>query len=135
MAEQAAAAGRGRLADNYPILNQIVAAGQGGFLVVFGILGFFVTGFDNFSGSHGEKLGWFSLNPLANVVNIVIGAYALASSTSHRRATTCLKWLFLSNLFLFLYGAYAASNQNDSYLASNGFTTGLHLVLALLVHW
>lgn len=41
----------------------------------FGVIGFFFTGFDNFTENTGERLfGIFAINPFANFVLIAIGA-------------------------------------------------------------
>lgn len=54
-----------------------------------GILGFAVTGFDNFAGqTFDEKLIIFALNPLHNVVHVLIGVVWIAAGRSHAGAKT-----------------------------------------------
>ena len=64
------------------------------FAVVFGvvyllivILGFIVTGFDDFAGkTYEDELLVFPVNPLHNLVHIALGAVWLAAAGSHDRA-------------------------------------------------
>jgi hypothetical protein len=54
-----------------------------------GILGFAVTGFDNFAGqTFDEKLIIFALNPLHNIVHIGLGVVWIAAGRSHAAAKT-----------------------------------------------
>ena len=54
--------------------NQQFAALSAAIYVVAGLLGFLVTGFDDFAGDTDEKLIILGLNPLHNVVHLVLGA-------------------------------------------------------------
>ena len=57
---------------------QILALVFGAVYLLVGIVGFFVTGFDNFAGnSQHEMLLFFMINPLHNIVHIVIGIAGL----------------------------------------------------------
>lgn len=49
--------------------------------VTIGILGFFVTGFDNFVQNTGDSLIGFSINPMHNLVHLLIGAFLIIMST------------------------------------------------------
>jgi hypothetical protein len=49
--------------------------------VTIGILGFFVTGFDNFVQNTGDTLIGFSINPMHNLVHLLIGAFLIIMST------------------------------------------------------
>lgn len=52
--------------------------------VLIGLLGFLVTGFDNFAGKTFEdELIVFPVNPLHNLVHIALGAVWLAGSSRH----------------------------------------------------
>ncbi|MCE5290845.1 MAG: DUF4383 domain-containing protein [Nocardiaceae bacterium] len=51
-----------------------------------GVLGFLVTGFDDFLGNTDEKLIILGLNPAHNVVHLVLGTAWLAAATSERSA-------------------------------------------------
>jgi hypothetical protein len=49
--------------------------------VTIGIVGFFVTGFDNFVQNTGDTLIGFSINPMHNLVHLLIGAFLIIMST------------------------------------------------------
>jgi hypothetical protein len=51
-----------------------------------GVAGFAITGFQPFFGHHHETLLVFAVNPLHNVVHVVLGAAWLASCAGHRAA-------------------------------------------------
>jgi uncharacterized membrane protein YuzA (DUF378 family) len=46
--------------------------------LIIGLLGFFVTGFENFASETNETLLGFEINPLHNIVHVVIGAAGIA---------------------------------------------------------
>lgn len=100
-----------------------------------GLIGFAVTGFDSgFASPDGELLlGVFEINPLHNVVHLVIGVVGIVLATGLRRATT-YGWLLLVGYGLaFLYGlAVAGSDEAANFLALNWGDNWLHLVSALL---
>lgn len=55
--------------------------------VLIGVLGFFVTGFDEFAGrTYDDQLIIFPVNPLHNIVHLALGALWLASAGSPNRA-------------------------------------------------
>jgi len=62
--------------------GQVFAGVFGVIYILVGITGFFVTGFDDFAGMTGEELIVFEINPLHNVVHIVIGLAFLAGASS-----------------------------------------------------
>jgi len=57
-----------------------VALAGGVFYVGIGIIGFFVTGFGNFTQNTGDTLIVFSINPAHNIVHLVVGTFLLAMS-------------------------------------------------------
>jgi hypothetical protein len=66
---------------------QIFALAFGAVYLLIGILGFVVTGFDNFASEiYSEELVFFPVNPLHNIVHLAVGALWLASSTRHSTA-------------------------------------------------
>ncbi len=66
---------------------QTFALAFGAVYLLIGILGFFVTGFDGFAAeSYNEKLIVFPLNPLHNLVHLVIGAVWVGASRRHDTA-------------------------------------------------
>ena len=55
--------------------------------LLVGILGFFVTGFDNFAGkTYDDILILFPVNPLHNIVHLAVGALWIGSAAKHATA-------------------------------------------------
>ena len=65
---------------------QRFALGFGIIYLLVGVAGFFVTGFHPFAGMHHEKLVVFAVNPLHNIVHVVLAVAWLASAPNHRAA-------------------------------------------------
>jgi hypothetical protein len=110
---------------------QLLALAIGAVYTLVGILGFFVTGFDNFASETNETLLGFEVNPLHNIVHLVIG---LAGLALWRRLDTARTygWLLAAGYGLaFIYGLFAAGNSDINFLSINGADNGLHLVSAL----
>lgn len=66
--------------------NQQFAALSAAVYLSAGILGFLVTGFDDFASDTGEKLIILGLNPLHNVVHLTLGALWLGAAFSSNNA-------------------------------------------------
>ena len=101
-------------------------------LLVWGLAGFLVTGFSDFTGGTQEQqvIG-FAVNPLSNVLHIVLGALGLLARTGARRARWYGIGLFLVGAALFAYGALAA-DDGGAPLNLNWPTSTLHALFALL---
>jgi hypothetical protein len=55
--------------------------------LVVGIVGFAVTGFDSFAGkTYNDELIIFAVNPLHNVVHILLGAVWIGAASTHANA-------------------------------------------------
>lgn len=110
-----------------------LALGLGMAYVLVGVLGFFVTGFDDFAGVTGEKLlGIFEINPLHNVVHLLIGLGGLA--LYKRRDTARAYGLALAVGYgaTFAYGlATAGEDSAANFLSLNAADNGLHLLGAV----
>ena len=104
-----------------------LALGIGVAYVLVGVLGFSVTGFDDFAGRTDEKLlGIFALNPLHNVVHLVIGFGGLA--LWRRRDTARAYGMAL----VAGYGAtFAYGLATEGVLNLNAADNALHLASAL----
>ncbi len=77
--------------------------------LAIGILGFAVTGFDNFFGeTFDEKLILFPVNPAHNIVHILIGAAWLAGSRRHDSAKMINLVIGVAYLAVFLLGLLGA---------------------------
>jgi Domain of unknown function (DUF4383) len=97
---------------------------------LIGVVGFFVTGFDDFAGHEGDSLLGFEVNPLHNVVHLLIGVLGLVLS---RRLSTAraFGWLlFIGYGAVFVYGLIIDKNSDANFLALNGADDVLHVVSA-----
>jgi len=56
------------------------------FYVAIGIIGFFVTGFSNFTQNTGDTLIGFAINPFHNLVHLGIGLFLIIMTTSFSTA-------------------------------------------------
>ena len=110
---------------------QLLALAIGVVYTLVGIAGFFVTGFDNFAAETDKTLLGFEVNPLHNIVHLLIG---LAGLALWRRLDTARTygWLLAAGYGLaFIYGLFAAGNRDINFLSLNGADNILHLVSAL----
>jgi uncharacterized membrane protein YuzA (DUF378 family) len=119
-----------RTSDRHPA--QWLALIIGAVYTLVGIAGFFVTGFDGFAAPEGELLLGFEVNPLHNIVHLIIGLAGLALSNRLDRARL-YGWLLAAGYGLtFLYGLFVAnSDEPGNFLALNTADNWLHLVSAL----
>jgi hypothetical protein len=62
--------------------GQIFAGVFGAIYILIGIVGFLVTGFDDFAGSTGDDLIVFEINPFLNLVHFLTGLVFLAGASS-----------------------------------------------------
>ena len=100
--------------------------------LVVGLAGFLVTGFDGFvEHDHSQTLVGFAINPLHNIVHIVIGLAGIALWSTAPRARTYGWLLFIGYGAAFVYGLVVANNPDANILNINGADNGLHLVSAL----
>ena len=111
--------------------SQLLALAIGAVYTLIGLLGFLVTGFDNFAAETDKTLLGFEINPLHNIVHLVIG---LAGLALWRRLDTARTygWLLAAGYGLaFLYGLFAAGNSDINFLSINGPDNVLHLLSAV----
>src|SRR5215212_12093131 len=112
---------------------QILALVFGAVYLLVGIIGFFVTGFDDFAGNeqHEMLLGLFMINPLHNIAHILVGVAGLLLGRTLAGART-YGWL-LAGLYgaLFVYGLFAAGEDWD-FLNINAADNVLHIATALV---
>jgi Domain of unknown function (DUF4383) len=76
--------------------------------LLVGIAGFFVTGFDGFASEHGEKLIIFHVNPLHNIVHILIGVVWIGAASSHDSAKSVNVLIGVAYLLTFVLGLFDA---------------------------
>lgn len=112
--------------------NRLLATVFGVVYLLVGLLGFAVTGVDNFAGTEGDTLIVFDVNPLHNIVHLGIGGLLLAASrtvSSARAANTGVGAVYLAVgvLGLFLIGT------DLNILALNGADNVLHFASAVVL--
>ena len=117
---------------------QQLALAFGVVYTLIGIIGFFITGFGDFFGNangmtmqHDETLLGFMINPMHNVVHVLIGVVGIALSRTLSGART-YGWLLAAGYgAAFLYGLFAVGQDWD-FLNLNWADNILHLVTALV---
>jgi hypothetical protein len=112
-------------------LPQILALAFGAVYLLVGVVGFFVTGFDNFFEHGDESLLFFHINPAHNVVHIVIGIAGLLLGRTLAGARTYGWLLAVGYGAAFVYGLLAVGEDWD-FLNINAADNGLHLATALV---
>ena len=110
---------------------QLLALIIGAVYLLVGIVGFFVTGFDDFFGHDtNETILGFEVNPFHNIVHILIGAAGLALARTLAGARTYGWLLAVGYGATFVYGLFAVGQPWD-FLSLNWADNWLHLVSAL----
>ncbi|EYR64005.1 hypothetical protein N866_16550 [Actinotalea ferrariae CF5-4] len=111
---------------------QYLALAIGVIYLLVGLAGFAVTGFDGFAAHDDSKsLLGFHVNPLHNIVHLIIGAAGVALWKTRRGARTYGWLLAIGYGATFLYGLVAVNNEDINFLNINGADNGLHIVSAL----
>jgi hypothetical protein len=100
----------------------------GAIYVLIGIVGFFITGFSDFAGSEGRTLILFDINPLHNVVHLVVGIAFLAASRVEATARTISTLVGAVYLAVGLLGLFIAGSDDLNLLALNQADNVLHLL-------
>lgn len=116
------------------MINKIVGIGFGAIYVLVGLLGFSVTGLSGIASTDGGLLlGLFMVNPLHNIVHVLVGTLLIvggsASIRANRRVNTTVGVVYL---LVFALGL-AAQGSTANILALNTADHGLHLASALLL--
>jgi Domain of unknown function (DUF4383) len=111
---------------------QLLALVFGAVYLLVGIVGFFVTGFDDFAGnSQHEMLLFFMINPMHNVVHIIIGVAGLLLARSLAGARTYGWLLAVGYGAAFVYGLLAVGKSWD-FLDINAADNVLHILTAVI---
>lgn len=112
---------------------QLGALVFGAVYTLVGLAGFLVTGFGQFAGVTGKHLLIFEINPLHNVVHLLIGVLGLALAAKPATARTYGWLLFGGYGLVFLYGLFAVNRTDGAnFLSLNGSDNGLHLLTAVV---
>jgi hypothetical protein len=127
--------GAGHRGTTWP---QQLALAFGVVYTLIGIIGFFITGFGDFFGNangmpmeHDETLLGFMINPMHNVVHILIGVVGIALSRSLAGARTYGWLLAVGYGAAFVYGLIAIGRDWD-FLNLNWADNVLHLATAVV---
>ena len=111
---------------------QTLGLAFGAIYLLVGIVGFFVTGFENFASSGQDAmLLVFAINPLHNIVHILIGVLGLALSRTLAGAKTFGLLLAVGYGLAFVYGLFAVGQDWDI-LNINWADNVLHIASALV---
>jgi hypothetical protein len=120
----------GRNATSERTPAQLFALIFGVVYLLVGIVGFFMTGFDNFAEKDPAKVVVFSVNPLHNVVHILIGVVWIAASRTAAAARAANLGIGIAYLALAAIGLLELNALG--FLANNTADNWLHLVTGLL---
>lgn len=106
---------------------QLLALAIGVVYTLVGIVGFFITGFDQFAEATDETILGFGINPLHNIVHLVIGLAGIALSRKLSTARTYGWLLAIGYGAAFVYGLFAAGEDDLNLLSINWADNWLHL--------
>lgn len=97
--------------------------------LLVGIAGWFVTGFDNFTEhDHSQTLLGFAINPLHNVVHLLIGVLGVVM-WSKRSSARAYGWILAIGYgAASVYGLIVVDNPDANVLNINGADNVLHIV-------
>ncbi|MDX3663373.1 DUF4383 domain-containing protein [Streptomyces sp. ID05-26A] len=106
---------------------QKLAIGTGALLVLWGVAGFFVTGFAGFAAESDTWVLGLRVNPLQNVIHVVFGAALLLAAP--RLKALSGTGLLVAVLFLVLFGLGLARYDGEvvNFLNVNPGSNALHL--------
>jgi ABC-type transport system involved in multi-copper enzyme maturation permease subunit len=111
---------------------QVLALVIGAVYLLIGIVGFFVTGFDGFAEhDHDQTLLGFAINPLHNIVHLLVGLLGVTMWSTPSRARTFGWILAIGYGAAFIYGLFAVNNPDINFLNINAADNWLHILSAL----
>ncbi|WP_020014875.1 MULTISPECIES: DUF4383 domain-containing protein [Promicromonospora] len=113
-------------------VSQWLALIIGAVYLLVGAAGFLVTGFSGFAEhDHSQTLLGFAINPLHNIVHLLIGIVGVSLSSTLGRART-FGWLLVAGYgAAFVYGLFAVGNPDINVLNINAADNGLHALSVL----
>jgi hypothetical protein len=111
---------------------ELLALAFGAIYLLIGIIGFFITGFDDFfAHDTNETLLGFEINGMHNVVHILIGVAGLVLARTLAGARTYGWLLAVGYGAAFIYGLIAINKEWD-FLSLNAADNVLHVLTALV---
>ncbi len=115
-------------------INRRVALVLGVVYLLVGLAGFLVTGGVGFASPDGNSLLGFGVNPLHNIVHILVGVVLLAASRRTASARAANLAIGATYLLLGIIGLFIADATNAlNIIALNGADNVLHLGTALVL--
>ncbi|MEN5072319.1 DUF4383 domain-containing protein [Isoptericola cucumis] len=128
----ASAAGAARAARPARGVHQYLALVIGVVYLLVGAVGFAVTGFDDWTvHDHSQTLLGFAINPLHNVVHLVIGLLGVLLWSRSASARTYGWVLAVGYGAAFVYGLIVVNDPEANVLNINGADNVLHVVSAV----
>jgi hypothetical protein len=112
--------------------GQWLALGLGVLFTLIGIVGFVVTGFDDFASNSDKTLLGLEINPLHNLVHLALGLLGLAMWRRRDTAKTYGWITFAGYAAVFLYGLVAAGDDSPNLLSLNSADNVFHFAVALV---
>jgi hypothetical protein len=113
--------------------NKLLGGVFGGVYVLIGLVGFLVSSGVGFAATEGKNLIIFEINPLHNVVHLLVGALLIYGFSRGEKGAAAINmlvggvYLVVGVIGLFILGASA------NILALNGADNVLHLLSAVLL--
>lgn len=98
--------------------------------VAIGLVGFAVTGLSDFAGTSGNTLVIFDLNPLHNVVHLLVGGALLAGAATGPSIARQLTTLVVAIYAVVGVAGFVMDDTSANILALNVADNVLHLVTA-----
>jgi uncharacterized membrane protein YuzA (DUF378 family) len=113
--------------------NRLLSAVFGVVYLLVGLAGFAVTGFSDFAGtSTGDKLIFFEINPLHNIVHLAIGAGLLLASRAVATAKAANTLVGAVYLLVGIVGLFIL-DSSANILSLNAPDNVLHLASAVVL--
>jgi len=107
---------------------QKLAISTGALLVLWGVAGFFATGFSSFAGESDTWILGLRVNPLQNVIHLVFGAALLLAAPRLKALSGTA--LLVAVLFLVIFGLGLARYDDEvvNFLNVNPGSNALHFI-------
>jgi hypothetical protein len=129
---RASRSARGRVDEGRVRVVRGLALGTGALFLVAGIAGFAITGFEGFAQETYKTLLWFEVNPLHNLVHLLVGALGLLLGWTLGGARAFGWVLAIGYGAAAAYGVLAAGEPGIDVLSLNWADNWLHVASAAL---